>query len=77
MLALEMSSDIDEEEATYYPGQQAPGLIHSYVNLVEREGSSEETKPALPARRERAREERSKKEKEGGRRKWIDSSVAQ
>ena len=49
-----MSSDIDEEEATYYPGHQAPGLIHSYVNLVEREGSSEETKPALPARRERA-----------------------
>ena len=69
LLALEMSSDIDEEEATYYSGQQAPGLIHSYVNLVEREGSSEETKPALPARRERAREERSKKEKEGGRRK--------
>ena len=67
-IALGMSSDIDEEEASYYPGS-APGLIHSYVNLVEREGSSEEAKPALPARRERAGGREGNKKENGSRRK--------
>lgn len=58
-----MSSDIDEQEGGYYPAT-SPTILHSYVNLVDRE-EAEEAKPALPARREKGREN-SRKE---GRRK--------
>ena len=58
-----MSSDIDEQEGGCYPAT-SPTILHSYVNLVDRE-EAEEAKPALPARREKGRES-SRKE---GRRK--------
>ena len=58
-----MSSDIDEECEVYSAPRRgvnpvdsrddwndsSPGMIHSYVNLVDR--SDGEEKPALPARR--------------------------
>jgi hypothetical protein len=56
-----MSSDIDDE-----CGGRGPGpLLHSYVNLVDREAGAAEPAPALPARRPAGREGR----REGGRRK--------
>ena len=54
-----MSSDIDEDSSEVYSAPRRGvhpveewtdgGMIHSYVNLVER--GEEDEKPALPARR--------------------------